>query len=90
MVVLTFCIDKQMPVKKYFQQKFLLFIKVSFDGRNSLWRKVIEFAASVLTMAFTGRKNRNFSSLLKTQKNIQRQGDKEVNKRIKPKIYIYI
>ena len=24
MVVLTFCIDKQMPEKKYFQQKFLL------------------------------------------------------------------
>ena len=25
MVVLTFCIDKQMQEKKYFQQKFLLF-----------------------------------------------------------------
>ena len=24
-MVLTFCIDKQMPEKKYFQQKFLLF-----------------------------------------------------------------
>ena len=24
MVVLTFCIDEQMPEKKYFQQKFLL------------------------------------------------------------------
>jgi len=23
-VILTFCIDKQMPEKKYFQQKFLL------------------------------------------------------------------
>ena len=41
---------------------------MSFDGRNSLWRKAIEFAASVLTMAFTGRKNGNFSSPLSDNK----------------------
>ena len=41
---------------------------MSFDGRNSLWRKAIEFASSVVTMAFTGRKNGNFSSPLSDNK----------------------
>ena len=38
MVVLTFCIDKQMQEKKVFPAEVFV---VSFDGRNSLWRKVI-------------------------------------------------
>ena len=32
MVVLTFCMDKQMQEKKYFQQKFLLFKRHLTEG----------------------------------------------------------
>ena len=51
------CVTFSLPrikFKVFPAEVFVLY--VLFDGRNSLWRNAIEFASSVLTMAFTGRK----------------------------------